>query len=69
MIALILAVIAVTAFAICSSYFLYKIISTILIIAIFMWSLVLILLTFSVLFIFVLFEFLKSLASIFFLIF
>jgi hypothetical protein len=58
MIPLILLIIAVTAFAICSSFFLSEIISIIL-------SLVEILVTFSVLLTVVLLAFLKTLVSIF----
>lgn len=65
MIPLILLIIAVTAFAICSSFFLSEIISIILAIFTFILSLVLILVTFSVLLIVVLLAFLKTLVSIF----
>ena len=65
MIALILLVIAVTAFAICSSFFLSEIISIILAIVTFVFSLVLILMTFSILITLLLLAFLKTLASIF----
>ena len=65
MIPLILLIIAVTAFAICSSFFLSEIISIILAIFTFILSLVLILVTFSVLLTVVLLAFLKTLASIF----
>jgi len=65
MIPLILLIIAVTAFAICSSFFLSEIISIILAIFTFILSLVLILVTFSVLLTVVLLAFLKTLVSIF----
>ena len=65
MIPLILLIIAVTAFAICSSFFLSEIISIILAIFTFILSLVLILVTFSVLLKVVLLAFLKTLVSIF----
>ena len=65
MIALILLVIAVTAFAICSSFFLSEIISVILALVTFILSLVLIIVTFSVLLTLLLLAFLKTLASIF----
>lgn len=65
MIPLILLIIAVTAFAICSSFFLSEIISIILAIFTFILSLVLILVTFSVLLAVVLLAFLKTLVSIF----
>ena len=65
MIPLILLIIAVTAFAICSSFFLSEIISIILAIFTFILSLVLILVTFSVLLTVVLLTFLKTLVSIF----
>ena len=65
MIPLILLIIAVTAFAICSSFFLSEIISIILAIFTFILSLVLILVTFSFLLTVVLLAFLKTLVSIF----
>ena len=65
MIPLILLIIAVTAFAICSSFFLSEIISIILAIFTFILSLVLILVTFSVLLTVVFLAFLKTLVSIF----
>ena len=65
MIPLILLIFAVTAFAICSSFFLSEIISIILAIFTFILSLVLILVTFSVLLTVVLLAFLKTLVSIF----
>ena len=65
MIPLILLIIAVTAFAICSSFFLSEIISILLAIFTFILSLVLILVTFSVLLTVVLLAFLKTLVSIF----
>jgi hypothetical protein len=65
MIPLILLIIAVTAFAICSSFFLSEIISIILAIFTFILSLVLILVTFSVLLTVVLLASLKTLVSIF----
>jgi hypothetical protein len=65
MIPLILLIIAVTAFAICSSFFLSEIISIILAIFTFILSLVVILVTFSVLLTVVLLAFLKTLVSIF----
>ena len=65
MIALLLIIIAVTAFAICSSFFLSEIISIILAIVTFVFSLVLILMTFSILITLLLLAFLKTLASIF----
>jgi hypothetical protein len=65
MIPLILLIIAVTALAICSSFFLSEIISIILAIFTFILSLVLILVTFSVLLTVVLLAFLKTLVSIF----
>jgi hypothetical protein len=65
MIPLLLLIIAVTAFAICSSFFLSEIISIILAIFTFILSLVLILVTFSVLLTVVLLAFLKTLVSIF----
>ncbi len=65
MIALLLIIIAVTAFAICSSFFLSEIISIILAIVTFLFSLVLILMTFSILITLLFLAFLKTLASIF----
>ena len=65
MIALLLMIVAVTAFAICSSFFLSEIISIILAIVTFLFSLVLILMTFSILITLLLLAFLKTLASIF----
>ena len=65
MIPLILLIIAVTAFAICSSFFLSEIISIILAIFTFILSLVVILVTFSFLLTVVLLAFLKTLVSIF----
>ena len=65
MMALLLIIIAVTAFAICSSFFLSEIISIILGIVAFLFSLVLILMTFSILITLLLLAFLKTLASIF----
>jgi len=65
MIPLILLIIAVTAFAICSSFFLSEIISIILAIFTFILSLVLILVTFSVLLTVVFLAFLNTLVSIF----
>ena len=65
MIALLLMIIAVTAFAICSSFFLSEIISIILAIVTFLFSLVLILMTFSILITLLFLAFLKTLASIF----
>ena len=65
MIALILLVIAVTAFAICSSFFLSEIVSVILALVTIILSLVLIIVTFSVLLTLLLLAFLKTLASIF----
>ena len=65
MIALLLIIIAVTAFAVCSSFFLSEIISIILAIVTFLFSLVLILMTFSILITLLLLAFLKTLASIF----
>ena len=65
MIPIILLIIAVTAFAICSSFFLSEIISIILAIFTFILSLVLILVTFSVLLTVVLLAFIKTLVSIF----
>ena len=65
MIPLILLIIAVTAFAICSSFFLSEIISIILAIFTFILSLVLILVTFSVLMTVVFLAFLNTLVSIF----
>ena len=65
MIALLLMIIAVTAFAICSSFFLSEIISIILAIVTFVFSLVLILMTFSILITLLFLAFLKTLASIF----
>ena len=65
MIALLLIIIAVTAFAICSSFFLSEIISIILAIVTFLLSIVLILMTFSILITLLLLAFLKTVASIF----
>ena len=65
MIALLLLVIAVTAFAICSSFFLSEIISIILLLVTFILSLILITVTFSLLLTLLLLAFLKTLASIF----
>ena len=65
MIALILLVTAVVAFAICSSFFLSELVSIILALVTFMFSLVLIIVTFSVLLTLLLLAFLKTLASIF----
>ena len=65
MIALLLIIIAVTAFAICSSFFLSEIISIILALFTFILSLVLIIVTFSVLLTLLLLAFLKTIASIF----
>ena len=65
MIALILLVIAVTAFAIYSSFFLSEIISIILFLVTFILSLILIIMAFSVLLTLLLLAFLKTIASIF----
>ena len=65
LIALILLVIAVTAFAIYSSFFLSEIISIILFLVTFILSLILIIMAFSVLLTLLLLAFLKTIASIF----
>ena len=65
MIALLLIIIAVTAIAVCSSFFLSEIISIILAIVTFLFSLDFILMTFSILITLLLLAFLKTLASIY----